>query len=147
MLKNMCNEILLQRRCINAVVPHITYCNDAGHDLIYIGKTVIIFPQQAKNLDTGWNIKIPSGYWGSIKSRSSVFYKRKLLILEGVIDENYTGQLSIVVMNFSLMPKLIKMGDRLAQLLLIKTEERTFKIISQMPITERNDKGFGSSGL
>jgi dUTP pyrophosphatase len=68
------------------------------------------------------------------------------MVLEGLIDPNYTGPLSVVVFNPTLVPKIIKKGDRLAQLVIIPIESREIKIVDEMPETSRNAKGFGHSG-
>lgn len=136
------DSILLRKRKPNARKPFRTYTTDAGLDLVCINN-IILWPFQVKDLDTGWDIKIPDGFWGSIKTRSSTFYRRKLLILEGVIDPNYTGPLSVVVFNPTFIPKIIRAGDRLGQLLLCSVGYPVIKEVDSLPITDRGTKGFG----
>jgi dUTP pyrophosphatase len=135
-------SISIQRRHVGAKLPIKTYGLDAGFDLVCMGWS-IIWPFQVKDLDTGWNVKIPDGYWGSIKTRSSTFFRRHLLVLEGVIDPTYTGVLSVVVFNPTFIPKIIKPGDRLAQLLICKAHYPRIKTVSSMPVTVRGNNGFG----
>lgn len=118
--------------------------DDAGHDLV-CALSVIVWPFTAKDIDTGWDVKVPDGYWGTIKTRSSTFSKRRLMVLEGVIDPGYTGPLSTVVFNPTFFPKFIRKGDRLAQLIILPIVEVEFITTGKMPPTSRGTKGFGSS--
>lgn len=123
----------------------ISNIGDVGKDLTYIGFDFWLLPFQMTDLDTGWDVKIPDGFWGQIKSRSSTFYKRKLLVLEGVIDPGYTGKLSVAVMNPTLIPRRIKTGDRLGQLLIHKAYYLSLQFVNELPDTQRGRKGFGST--
>ena len=138
--------VLLRRRTIVAVPLIRKHVSDAGYDLTAI-EQVIVWPHTVRNLDTGWDIKVPAGTWGSIKTRSSTFCKRKLLVLEGVIDPGYTGSLGVLVFNPTFFPKIIKAGERLAQLILINHVPITeFLIVNAMPETDRGPNGFGHTG-
>ena len=127
-------------RCIKKA-----YKDDVGHDLTCV-KGGIIWPFCTKDLTTGWRIKIPEGFWGSIKARSSTLYKRRLLVNEGVIDTGYTGELSILVFNPTPFPKIVKKGDKLAQLILIPIVENIEVLVGHLPKTDRGQAGFGSTG-
>ncbi len=121
------------------------FSSDAGIDLPIVRSTHIN-PGDSKDISVGVNIKIPDGYWGSIKARSSTIMKKGLTIMEGVIDPGYTGELSVVVFNPTDKIKYVDKGDRLAQLILIKKHETTIKYVDEMPKTDRGKLGFGSSG-
>lgn len=139
--------ILLRRRNVDAVIPCGKFEGDAGMDLTYIGPSRIIWPWQVMDLETGWDINISKPNWGQIKSRSSTFYKRKILVLEGVIDSGYTGPLSVAVMNPGPFPKKIKNGDRLGQLVIHQHREVWLEITQHhLPKTDRGTNGFGSTG-
>lgn len=127
-------------------IPNKSYRGDAGYDLYYSGSNRMIAPQEILDLPTGWNIKVPDGYWGSIKSRSSTFAKRKLLVLEGVIDSGYTGPLSVLIFNPTSELVQIKSGDRLAQFMVIPVYQLKFEETEIFPDTKRGDSGFGSTG-
>lgn len=128
-----------------ATVPTQAYPDDAGYDL-YCAEDKWVLPFSCVDIETGWDAKVPTGFWGSIQSRSSTFKRRKLVIFGGVIDPNYTGKLSILVWNPFFWPKKIRAGERLAQLIIIPTYDLMFREISMMPATHRNNRSFGSSG-
>jgi len=65
----------------------------------------------------------------------------------GTIDSNYTGELKIILYNSSKTDFLIEPGDRVAQIVLAKTEEIQWTEISELDQTSRGADGFGSTGL
>ena len=138
--------ILLKKRKPNTKTAIVSHDDDVGIDLVYCGSTTIIWPFCMKDLDTGWDIKIPDGHWGQIKSRSSTFYHKKLIVLEGVIDPGYTGPLSTAILNPRPWPKLIKKGERLSQLIIHEAIYLPIKFVNELPETARGRKGFGSTG-
>jgi len=141
------NTILLKRRLPQAIWasrPHGD--EDAGIDLVCC-ESKIIWPHSCVEVDTGWDIKIPDGFWGSIKSRSSTFAKRKLMVLEGIIDPGYTGRLSAIVFNTTFLPKKVNTGDRLIQLIIVPMVPTDMKIVTSLPRTSRGRSGFGSTDV
>ena len=137
--------LLLRKRNPKARTWYKKYPTDVGMDLVYVGPNRTIWPHTMLDLDTGWDIKVPYGHWGHIKSRSSTFYHKKLLVLEGVIDPDYTGALSVAVFNPTFLPRRIRTGDRLAQLIIQKAVYCEIDFIDKMPETSRGKKGFGST--
>lgn len=124
------------------------HMDDAGYDL-YVVEDKWLWPFQGAVLDTGWRVKVPVGCWGSIKSRSSTFIKRRIKVYEGVIDSGYTGPLKIIVQNMSFWPKRVKKLDRLAQLIIVgEVKTATWEVASldAEAKTDRGAEGFGSSG-
>lgn len=126
-------------------VPSRSYRDDAGYD-IYCAEDVIVWPFSCVDVQTGWNIKVPDGFWGSIQSRSSTFKRRKLVIFGGVIDPNYTGALSVLVWNPFFWPRRIRAGERLAQLIIHPVSDMRFSEVYMMPSTTRGNNSFGSTG-
>lgn len=125
---------------------------DVGYDLkVWLteyGHTIdeiTINPQRMINVRTGVSIKLPHGTWGDIRSRSSTFATRKLFIMNGTIDEGYTGELSIFIWNPTLEPHIVKNGDRLAQLVICPRLVPTINKIDKLPTTDRGISGFGST--
>lgn len=140
--------IKLERMTPTATLPSRSHEDDAGWDL-YVDEDRWLWPLQGANLTTGWRVKLPVGHWGSIKSRSSTFVKRRIKVYEGVVDPGYTGPLNIIIQNMSLMPKRIRRGDRLAQLVVvqqIRTELWAVDVSLDTEIHTRGPRGFGSSG-
>ena len=139
-------KLLLKRLNDRALRPTRSYPDDAGLDL-YVMEDLLLPPQGFIDLDTGWAIKIPDGYWGSVKARSSTFYKRQLIVHEGTIDAGYTGRLSVGIYNPTPQYIDLKTGDRLAQLVILPLIIYPIEIVDELPHTMRGPEGFGSTGL
>lgn len=137
--------LLLKRLNDRALRPTRSYPDDAGLDL-YVTNDIIIPGGQFRDIDTGWAIKIADGYWGSVKARSSTFFKRGLIVHEGTIDPGYTGKLSIGVYNPGETKLLLNTGDRIAQLVILPLIIHSIEIVSELPRTMRGPEGFGSTG-
>lgn len=98
---------------------------------------------------TGISLEIPEGYGGFLFPRSSI-YKKDLLLTNsvGVIDSSYRGE---IVIKFKLtMPPdsatVYKVGDRVAQLVILATPSILLKQVDSLTQTVRGSNGFGSSG-
>jgi len=137
--------ILKVKRLENyAKLPERKRDGDAGLDL-YCIEDFEIEPNEIKIVRTGIAVEIPKGYFGMIKDRSGLASKG-LHVLAGIIDENYRGEIKVVLINLGKEKLKFEKYSRIAQLLIIpylkvKIEE------SELSKTERGENGFGSSGL
>jgi dUTP pyrophosphatase len=128
-----------------------SYDGDAGIDLptVFAGEYravgLTIFPGERKMLHTGLRVAFPKGYWGRIIHRSSTEKKYRLRIIEGVIDQ-YRNELLVQVHNMNTFPVDVKHGQRLAQLIVLKTASFKCKEVDELPPSDRGSNGFGSSG-
>lgn len=137
--------IMLKPNTPLAVMPSKGHLDDAGWDL-YCTKDTIVWPKCSVDLDTGWDIKIPDGHWGLLTARSSTFKRRRLVVCEGVIDPGYTGKCTILVWNPGFMPKTVRAGERLAQLILMPLPSSQIRVVEKLPLTTRGNNCFGSTG-
>jgi len=62
----------------------------------------------------------------------------------GVIDSNYRGEVKVVLANLEDQPYRGEKGDRIAQLIIEKCDNRELQGVTQLDDTERGDQGFGS---
>ena len=121
---------------------------DVGYDLrAWVDEEYIINPEEMANIRTGVYVKLPAGFWGDIRPRSSTFAKRRLFVMGGTIDEGYTGEISIFIWNPTRSAHTIKNGDRLAQLVVMAKYTPTIYVVNDLPQTERAETGFGSTGV
>jgi dUTP pyrophosphatase len=121
---------------------------DAGLDLcVCIKEEKIVIPAGGMvNIPTGVAIKLPWGMWASIRPRSSTFAKKRLFIMDGTIDNGYTGPLLVFVFNPNKYDVVVNRGDRLAQLVLHELVSYKVDYVDELPLTERGNTGFGSTG-
>ncbi|MBN3277008.1 DUT protein, partial [Polyodon spathula] len=119
----------------------------AGYDL-YSAYDYVIPAMDKAIVKTDIQIALPSGYYGRIAPRSGLAAKYFIDVGAGVVDEDYRGNVGVVLFNFS---KEIKKGDRIAQLICEKIcypelQEHEASCIYTLDETERGAGGFGSTG-
>lgn len=108
---------------------------------------ILIFPFSRKLIPTGIKVELPDGYWASIEARSSTS-KKNLIVPKGVIDTGYRGELFAQLLNVGIVPRIIRNGDRLIQLILHENHADRFIVeeVDELSESERGDTGFGSTG-
>lgn len=137
------------------VLPDLAYENsDVGYDIRAI-EDVTIPVGCVCLVRTGVHLAMPENIFVRVNTRSS-YGKQGILLHPGVVDSGYTGEISIWVMNLArpidhqglqmVAPFIIKKGDKIGQLVFHKAERVNIEQISELPQTERGDKGHGSSG-
>ena len=138
----------------DAVLPDLAYADDVGYDIRAI-EDVTVPVGCVCLVRTGVHLAMPKDIFVQVNTRSS-YGKQGIILHHGVIDSGYTGEISIFVMNLArpvdhqglqlVKPFTIKKGDKIGQLLFHKAERVNIKQISELPETERGNKGHGSSG-
>lgn len=133
----------------NAIIPKAAYAGDAGIDLSST-EDLVLKPFERRLVPTGLAIGLPEGYAGFVTPRSGSAIKQGLSIVNapGLIDSGYRGELKVILMNLDPHNDLvIKAGDRIAQLVVVKVEQLQPVETSELDSTERGTGGFGSSGV
>ena len=65
----------------------------------------------------------------------------------GTIDSDFRGELKVILANFSKQPWLLRVGDRIAQLVFAKVERIHWDLTEELDNTDRGIKGCGSTGV
>ncbi len=143
------NYLLVQKLIDTAILPSKNNDLDAGYDLYAFCDTEV--PAWGKALvSTQISIGIPPHTYGRIASRSGLSVKNDLEVGAGVIDRGYTGEIKVVIRNFSDNPHQIKRGDKIAQLILEQCRQCPIKQVRSIQdvtgVSTRGALGFGSSG-
>jgi dUTP pyrophosphatase len=131
-----------------ATLPRYAHTGDYG-DLaadLYSVEDVVFKRGDVKTIPTGIALELPSGYGGIIADRSGLAL-RGLTTFAGVVDAGYRGELRVVAGYFGEDPLAIKVGDRIAQIRIVRRIEGTFVEVAELGDTERSEKGFGSTGI
>jgi dUTP pyrophosphatase len=131
----------------NATLPRYSHDGEFG-DLaadLYSVEEVTFTKGDVKTVCIGIALDFPTGYGGMIADRSGLAMKG-LTTFAGVIDPGYKGEVKVVAAYFGATPLQIKVGDRVAQLRVVERIAGTFTEIEELGISERSDRGFGSSG-
>ncbi|KAL7716723.1 Deoxyuridine 5'-triphosphate nucleotidohydrolase [Entamoeba marina] len=94
----------------------------------------------------GISIEIPTSCYGRVAPRSSLTFNYGIDVGGGVIDEDYRGEIKVILFNHSNEIFNGKKGDRIAQLIIEKIENCSVVQVHDLSDTQRNQNGFGSSG-
>ena len=129
----------------NATVPFYATKGAAGLDLCAL-HSYVLPPMDRILIRTGICIEIPKGYYGRIAPRSGLALKHFVDVGAGVIDEDFRGELQVLLFNFNKEAFLINSGERVAQLIFEKYARVRLSKFDQLSITDRGNKGFGSTG-
>lgn len=127
------------------IAPTRKNVEDAGWDL-KAAKSVIVWPFFKRKIPTKTRLQIPVGCVGVVKSRSGLSGNKDLEVGAGVIDPGYTGTIHTILRNFGWLPRRIKKGERISQILFIELFTPKFRHVAKLDESDRGDKGFGSSG-
>ena len=105
-------------------------------------------PLERNLIPTGLFVEIPQGYEIQIRPRSGLAIKQGITCLNtpGTIDSDYRGEIKIILINLSSEEQVINPGDRIAQMIIQKTERAEFEQVEFLNNTERAAGGFGHTG-
>ena len=126
--------------------PYKAYVDSAGFDL-YADETILVLPRNRTLVSIGLSMQIPLGYCGKIYSRSGLANEHGIVAFNGIIDPGFSGVVKVLLFNFSDEEYLVQKGTRIAQMIFVKTENVIFKFDILDLKSDRNNKGFGSSGV
>ena len=121
---------------------------DVGLDLYVCieEEKIVISAGGMIDISAGIAIKLPWRTWASIRPRSSTFAKKRLFIMDGTIDNGFTGEVKTFVFNPNRYDVVVNRGDRLAQLVVHQMIPFNIEYCEELPKTERGDACFGSTG-
>lgn len=128
-----------------AYEPTRAFEHDAGLD-IYTPCFAVIPAGGRATIDTGVHVFIPDGYVGKIESRSGLMRKDGITS-EGTIDAGYTGSIGVILFNGGKENKVFEPGDKITQLVIYPCETPKVNIVKTIPVTQRGNNGFGSTGV
>jgi dUTP pyrophosphatase len=121
----------------------------AGMDIrAAVQKPVSIPPMGRALIPTGFAIALPPGYELQIRPRSGLALKHGIVLpnAPGTIDEDYRGEVQIILMNASDEHFLVTPGMRIAQAVLAPVVKVAWERADTLDETQRGTGGFGSTG-
>lgn len=112
-------------------------------------KCFVLFSGGRAAIPTGLKVKLPKGTYMQICSRSGLAIKSGIFVgnAPGIVDENFTGEICVILYNISDEPFEIKQGDRIAQAIVSEYCPIKWDIVDELGTTSRGEKGFGSTGV
>jgi len=128
-------------------MPARAYAGDAGLDLSACER-VELAPGARALVSTGLAVAIPEGCAGFVQPRSGLAAEHGISIVNtpGLIDSGYRGELRVNLLNTDrATPFTVEPGMRIAQLVIVALPEIELKEVDELPSSERDIRGFGSS--
>jgi len=140
------DELLVKMINKEAVLPAYSFESDVGLDLVSV-EDVCFLPMEQKPVKTGIAINIPKGHVGLIRDRAGIVGKMNIHTAAGTFDPGYTGEVSVMLVNFSDKEVEIEVGMKIAQLIILPVTRVKVCEVKTLKKTERGNKGFGSTGF
>jgi len=131
---------------VHASLPVRATDGSAGYD-VFSAVDKVIPPKTRCAIPLDIAITSPSGSYVQILSRSGMSLKYHVDVRAGTIDRDYTGNVQVLLENSGDNPFTIKIGDRIAQLVLIDIQTPPILQTDALSDTTRGDNGFGSTGV
>lgn len=121
----------------------------AGADVLAaVTAPVTIQPGKRALIPTGFCMALPPGYELQIRPRSGLALKNGITLpnTPGTIDEDYRGELGVILLNTSDEPFTVTRGMRIAQAVLAPVVRAEWAEVEDLDATARGAGGFGSTG-
>ncbi len=130
-------------------LPGYATAGAAGMDLLAaVDGPVVIGPGERRLVPTGLAIALPPGYELQVRPRSGLALKNGIVVANspGTIDEDYRGEVQVIVMNAGDAPFTVERGMRIAQAVLAPVVRVAWDEVAGLDETARGAGGFGSTG-
>ena len=141
-------DVLITRLDPAVPLPAYAQPGDAGVDLS-AAEDVDLAPGERAVVRTGIAIALPDGYAGFVHPRSGLAARHGVTLVNapGTIDAGYRGEIKVILLNTDPARAVsLRRGDRIAQLVVQRVENVTFREVPALPESARGDNGFGSTG-
>ena len=143
-------KIIFKKLHKDSLVPKKGSALAAGYDLFcYSDKDIILESLGKARIPTGISVELPHNTYGRVAPRSGLTWNKFLDVGAGVVDEDYRGEILVILFNFSKENVVIKNGDKIAQLIverIMPTEPVVYEPDQELSETKRGGSGFGSTG-
>lgn len=132
---------------LNLPIPSYATPGSAGMD-ICAADSVLISKSERVLISTGYAVEIPEGYEIQVRPRSGLAIKHGITVLNtpGTIDSDYRGEIKIILCNLGHEDFQVRIGDRVAQLVLAPVVQASIELVENLSETIRAADGFGSTG-
>ncbi len=130
-------------------LPSYESSGAAGMDVrAAISEPIVIGPGERTIIPTGIAFALPEGYECQVRPRSGLAFKHGISMVNnpGTIDADYRGEVKVLLINHGEVPFSIERGERIAQLVVARFEQVSWKEVSALDETSRGTGGFGSTG-
>jgi dUTP pyrophosphatase len=133
----------------NLPLPTYATAGAAGLDLLAAVDAPVVVPPLGRALiPTGLAVALPPGHELQIRPRSGLALRHGIVLPNspGTIDEDYRGEVQIIVLNMGDAPFAVERGMRIAQAVLAPVTRAAWLEVDDLDSTKRSAGGFGSTG-
>lgn len=127
-----------------AYMPSRAHGTDAGLDLRTPGE-VTVPAHGGVVVETGVHVELPHGYAGFLVSKSGLNVNHDITST-GLVDEGYTGGITVKLYNHGDHDYHFYPGDKITQLVVIPVSYQPVEPVGSLEATERGASALGSTG-
>lgn len=133
-------------------LPLPAYASEGAAGLDFcaaIDAPVAIAPLGRARLPTGFAIALPPGFELQIRPRSGLAWRSGIVLPNspGTIDQDYRGEIAIILLNLGAAPFVVERGMRIAQGVLARVSRIAWEETAELAASARDEGGFGSTGV
>ncbi|WP_121039452.1 dUTP diphosphatase [Helicobacter pylori] len=141
-------KIKIQKIHPNAIIPKYQTEGSSGFDLHAV-EEVTIKSHSVGLVKIGICLSLEVGYELQVRTRSGLALNHQVMVLNspGTVDNDYRGEIKVILANLSDKDFKVQVGDRIAQGVVQKTYKAEFIEYEQLDETSRGSGGFGSTGV
>jgi dUTP pyrophosphatase len=130
-------------------LPKYMTKGSSGMDLYAAIEGKLVIPAGGRALiPTGLAIALPESWEAQIRPRSGLALKHGITLLNtpGTIDEDYRGEIKVIVINLGDKEYILDRGERIAQMVFARVEKAELLEVDLLDDTDRGEGGFGHTG-
>ncbi|WRF62728.1 dUTP diphosphatase [Helicobacter pylori] len=141
-------KIKIQKIHPNALIPKYQTEGSSGFDLHAV-EEVTIKSHSVGLVKIGICLSLEAGYELQVRTRSGLALNHQVMVLNspGTVDNDYRGEIKVILANLSDKDFKVQVGDRIAQGVVQKTYKAEFIECERLDETSRGSGGFGSTGV
>ncbi|MCA9550370.1 MAG: dUTP diphosphatase [Myxococcales bacterium] len=137
----------LPHRPAELPLPAYATAHAAGLDLA-AAEELTLPPGGRAAVGTGLAIALPPGFEGQVRPRSGLALNHGITVLNapGTVDADYRGEVKVILVNLSAAPFVVRVGERIAQLVVAPVRQAVWAEVEVLDDTARGAGGFGHTG-
>lgn len=131
-------------------LPAYATPGSAGMDLrAAVAEPMVIAPGSWLAVPTGIAIALPHGFECQVRPRSGLALSHGISMVNtpGTVDEDYRGEIMVIMINHGREPFEIGRGHRIAQAVITRYERVELQEVDDLSDSHRGSGGFGSTGV
>ena len=144
------SSIILPIQRLDPDLPDVCYASP-GSSAFDLRSSIhhTLNPGTIVSIPTGIALAIPTGWEIQVRSRSGLALRYGISVLNapGTIDEDFRGEIHVILTHAGSESFIIERGMRIAQAVMAPVTRAQFQWVDALPSTQRGEGGFGSTGL